>query len=103
MPASRYFQGFAECPAGDLSIPVDERPTQRNLDALPFDGLSGRRFEVLCCRIKKAQHPQSEVTLMQGAGDSGRDVLVFSGGQLREVVQCKNLKDRLNKRELLTE
>ena len=101
MPA--YFQTFTSCEPGELSLPATDRPTQRNPDILPFDALSGRRFEILCYRLKKAQHPHTIVHLMQGTGDTGRDVVVFKDGRVAEVVQCKNQRERLTKPQLLTE
>ena len=103
-PMTRFFKGFHASDPGDTRIPPEERIQERDPDSLPFSALSGRRFEVLCYLLKKAQHPnQCTVSLMQGTGDKGRDVIVFKNSRAIEVIQCKNIRNRLTKTELLTE
>src|SRR5438045_628015 len=60
-------------------------------DVLPFDHLSGRRFEILAYRLTSASlAPIETATLVKTSGDRGRDVLLYRAGVLRQVVQCKN-------------
>ncbi len=101
----RYFKNFTRCDIteSELKPAPHERAPEQSPDALPFDALSPRRFEILCYRLKKAQYPASEIDLTQGAGDGGKDVVVYTDGQIAEVTQCKNLRDRLTKPQLLDE
>lgn len=85
---------------------TETRPQDVGADSLPFDHLSGRRFEVLCylvCEKRKASGEQVDIT--QEGGDRGRDVLRTLNGVLTEIVQCKNQRERLTapaiKRELM--
>jgi hypothetical protein len=93
-----YFHGFGPALGGD-DLPLEgSKPQDAGGDCLPFEHLDGRRLEVLAYRIKSADGAELEhrVALMQGSGERGRDVVVRDGsGRVVQIVQCKNLQDRL--------
>jgi hypothetical protein len=64
---------------------------------LPFELLDDRRFEVLAYRLKSSElGRQGRVSLMQGTGDRGRDIVVYDNqGRVCEIIQCKNLRARI--------
>ncbi len=79
-------------------------PADHGGDILPFVQLSGARFELLTYLLLEAESPPpAAVTLLQASRDRGRDVLVYSGGKLRRIVQCKNLQDRMNEPSVIVE
>jgi hypothetical protein len=93
-----YFDGFAEAlDPDDTKASEGPKLVDPGQDRLPFDLLDDRRFEILAYRLKCAQFGSgARVTLMQGVGERGRDVLVRSNaGAVTEVLQCKCLKERL--------
>ena len=75
-----------------------------NTDELPFNPLGGRRFEILAylLELDRADETQT-VTLIQAAGDKGRDLLVHQDGVLTRVIQCKNLLTKVGRPDLLLE
>ncbi|WP_437574814.1 hypothetical protein [Sorangium sp. So ce887] len=102
----KYFAGY-----NDALDPVEDRepkrlkPVDPGLDCLPFDHLEDRRFETLTYRLKLAEHAsRARVFLMQGVGERGRDVVVYTpDGRLAEIVQCKRLRSRMTAPELRRE
>lgn len=98
-----YFPGYTPQVVDDCAVPADQRPTQVDPHELPFVQLGGRRFEFLCCRLKGALFPERTVALMQGSGDGGRDIVLYEHGRVVEVVQCKNIRDRLSIGKLVVE
>jgi hypothetical protein len=105
-----FYAGFTEqvdlqeLTAG--STAPSPQPQDFGGDTLPFSKLSGRRFEILVYRLKAARLDNSNqpITLMQGVGERGRDILIYSAdGALMEIVQCKNYESRLDRGELIRE
>lgn len=98
------FGGFSEepTPLEQADAPLAVEP---GADRLPLELLDDRRFEVLAYRLKLAQFGDSaRVSLMQGVGERVRDVVVYSTqGDLREIVQCKRLRDRMTAPALRSE
>jgi len=102
-----FFSGFQEAlDLEEVASAVSPVPDP-GVDRLPFELLDDRRFEVLTYRLKSSEiGRQGRVSLMQGTGDRGRDVVVFDEhGRVREIIQCKNLRKPITapavKRELL--
>ena len=88
----------------ELSEARDSGPIDHNADSLPFSQLGGARFELLVFLLLETENPApSSVTLLKASGDRGRDVLVYSDGGLRRIVQCKNQQDRLNEPTVISE
>lgn len=102
-----YFQQYGEALRGDDGETSGAmKPHDAGGDSLPFDHLDGRRFEVLAYRLKVADAASNgrHVALMQGSGERGRDVIVYGAdGRVIEVIQCKNLQDRLSEGIVLRE
>jgi tetratricopeptide (TPR) repeat protein len=74
--------------------------------SLSFGHLDDRRFETLVYRIKCSEQASlnGRVTLMPGIGERGRDIVVYSSeGELRTIVQCKLLQDRITAPAVLRE
>jgi hypothetical protein len=100
VPVSYYagFEARAEVdPSVDGAKPP-RRPHDVGGDSLPFDQLADRRFEILAYRLKSSDptYATRTVTLMQGTGERGRDVVVYSTtGALEEILQCKLFRDRI--------
>lgn len=103
----QYFPDYVDALDGtEVSLVSAVRPADPGLDQLPFNLIEDRRFEILTYRLKCAQFGVgASVLLMQGVAERGRDVIVFVGGKLREVIQCKRLAERMTapavRRELL--
>ncbi|MEN3313741.1 MAG: hypothetical protein V7645_3070 [Actinomycetota bacterium] len=98
MPTSDYFPGYQSVGVGDEA---DSEPRRRQVDpdTLPFNHLSGRRFEILAWEMKRALPMRAGdlVRLMQGTGERGRDLLVFDAQRkLRGIVQCKRQASRVD-------
>ena len=74
-----------------------------NEDSLPFNGLGGRRFELLAYLVTLNEQERDLVLLAQGTADKGRDVMVYRNGSLDKVIQCKNLRVAFTKPDLLKE
>jgi tetratricopeptide (TPR) repeat protein len=73
-------------------------------DELPFNSLGGRRFEILGYLLELEDADEEViVTLVQAAGDKGRDLLVHRNGVLARIIQCKNLIKKLGRPDLLVE
>lgn len=100
---AEYFSGYSSRVDDLGSLPDDQKPSQVDQDSLPFVQLGGRRFEILCYKLKRGLFPGRTVALMQGTGDGGRDVVLYEDGRVVEIVQCKNNRDRLSEAKLLEE
>lgn len=82
----------------------ERRPTDVGSDALPFDHLSGRRFEILAYLLKRTLAGTGDsVTLVKSSKDRGRDVTVHRDGRLIEIVQCKNQADPMSAPDVVRE
>ncbi|KYF79580.1 hypothetical protein BE18_10510 [Sorangium cellulosum] len=101
-----YFAGYDEAldPTG-IAAPEGSKPLDSGGDCLPFDHLDDRRFETLAYRLKCVEHGnQARVFLMQGVGERGRDVVVYTQeGHVLQIVQCKRLRDKLTAPQLIRE
>lgn len=96
--STAYFEAFEPAIRADDDAADALKPHDAGGDVLPFEHLDGRRFEILAYRLKCASGAKHRhrVALMQGTGERGRDVVVHdASGRLIEIVQCKNLDDRL--------
>jgi len=85
---------------------ADYRPKDVGGDVLPFDHLSGFRFELLAYRLQAettGSDPTCAVTLVKTSGDRARDVLVYERGRLVKIIQCKNQRARLSRPEAMRE
>jgi hypothetical protein len=93
-----YFSGFQEALDPVETTSTIDKVRDTGGDVLPFSHLDSRRFEVLAYRLKNVELGATghRVTLMQGVGERGRDVVVYSpSGDLAEIIQCKNHSVRL--------
>jgi len=92
---------------GEVTGTVPEpKPVDPGGDALPFEQIEDRRFEVLTYRVQCADLDDRghRVRLMQGSGERGRDVLIYDDtGRLKRIVQCKNYRDRITRPLLVRE
>jgi hypothetical protein len=81
------------------------KPLDAGADVLPFDHLSGRRFELLAYLLLSVPRDRDEesVTLVKSTGDRGRDLLRHRARRLFEIVQCKNQRDPITRPELARE
>jgi hypothetical protein len=76
---------------------------------LPFNNLGDREFELLCYslvkeEIKKQQHQDlTDIVLMQGVGERGRDCVLYGKDGVSGLIQCKKYAGRLTKPQLLKE
>jgi len=85
--------------------PSNAKPSlDHGTDELPFNSLGGRRFEILGYLLELENADEEiVVTLVQAAGDKGRDLLVHLNGVLTRIVQCKNLLKKVGRPDLLVE
>lgn len=98
-----YFSGFEPvAPDGD-AIESAARVPDPGGHELPFGHIDGRAFEVLAWRLKRDAVGPDRVRLMQGTGERGRDVVVYDGGRVETIVQCKRLGSRMNKPAVVRE
>ncbi|PZW49690.1 hypothetical protein [Pseudomonas sp. URMO17WK12:I2] len=73
------------------------------LDGFPYKDLDDREFEILIYSLLKDEITRGEVpdvskvSLMQGVGERGRDIILYSSHGVAGVVQCKKLAKRLDK------
>ncbi len=80
------------------------RPVDVGSDMLPFDHLSGRRFEILAFLLKQSMRAAEErVTLLKSSRDRGRDVALYRSGRLVELIQCKNQMDAMTRPDVMRE
>jgi len=76
---------------------------------LPFNNLGDREFEILCYslvkeEIKKKKHQDlTDIVLMQGVGERGRDCVLYGKNGVSGLIQCKKYTGRLTKPQLLKE
>jgi len=103
MTTSAYEEVPTAVVQAELAARAD-RPTDVGGDALPFDHISGRRFEILTYLLRKTEVPAGDtVTLVKSTGDRGRDVLIYRHNQLAEIIQCKNQREAMTRPELVRE
>lgn len=107
-PISQIPQFYELVPVNDIAAEesaVTERPSDTNAETLPFTQLGGPRFEVLSYHLLCGDplNPEAKVVLVKASGDQRRDVLVYTDGILRTIVQCKNQASAVTKPQLLRE
>ncbi|MFN0248119.1 MAG: hypothetical protein ACKV2T_14610, partial [Kofleriaceae bacterium] len=101
-----YFEKFVEAVSPTDLTSIENRAYATDGPALSFAHLGHRTFEVLVYRLlsRRAALTNSRVTLMQGVGDGGRDVICHNAdGRLELIAQCKLLKERLTYPALVRE
>ncbi|WP_052444742.1 NACHT domain-containing NTPase [Flammeovirga sp. OC4] len=78
----------------------------------PLNELDDREFETLCYLIFKEQIKYDDISLsskfdninlMSGVGEKGFDSTLYFKGEISGLIQCKKLKTRLTKPQLLKE
>lgn len=87
------------------------KPTVFNsgFSILPFNNLGDREFELLSYvlvkeEIRLNQHKNfTDIVLMQGVGERGRDCVLYNNEKVCGVIQCKKYAGRLTKSVLLKE
>src|SRR5690606_38536085 len=102
----KYFENFVEALSTTDLAPVENRAYATEGPALTFGHLDDRSFEVLTYRLlaKRGASAKDRVTLMQGVGERGRDVVTYTAdGRLKSIAQCKLLKERLTYPDLVRE
>lgn len=78
-------------------------------DPLPLSAVSDRDFELLAYSLVKAEiaadlHPElTNVALMQGVGERGRDCVLYQDSRIVGLIQCKKYIGRINKTQVLKE
>lgn len=98
-----YFREYTEATA-DVGQPDEvSRPTDNGGQTLAFGHLDDRTFEVLAWRIKREEVGADRARLMQGTGERGRDVVVYAVGRVETIVQCKLLRTRMDKPDVVRE
>lgn len=76
---------------------------------LPLSDLSDREFELLVyCLIKqeieeRKHPPYTDISLMQGVSERGRDCVLYSKERVAGLVQCKKYHGRLSKPQVIKE
>lgn len=102
-----YFQGFQDALEPEEAVQLSVgKATDAGGDSLPFNHLEDRRFEILVYRLKYIELATGgeRVTLMQGVGERGRDIVVYSAaGAVTQIIQCKNYGKRFTAPELRKE
>lgn len=98
-----YFSGFNPGPPEIEALAEAERAPDYNGRDLTFVHLDDRSFEVLAWRLKCEDVGADRVRLMQGTGERGRDVVVYDRGRVDTIVQCKLLRSRMNRPDVIRE
>ncbi|MBK9499722.1 MAG: hypothetical protein IPO06_10245 [Leptospiraceae bacterium] len=79
------------------------------LNRLPFNDLSDRNFEILIYqylkeKIKTKNETRfTDISLMQGVGERGRDCCLYMDGEIIGIVQCKKYNERITRPAILKE
>lgn len=77
--------------------------------ALPFNNLGDRDFELLVYSLIKAEIENRvftdavKVSLMQGVGERGRDCVLYDANGVCGIIQCKKYNNRISKTTILKE
>jgi len=99
----RYFPDYELSAPPSESLAEADRIQDHGGHELSFSHLSDRTFEVLAWRLKREAFGPDRVRLMQGTGERGRDVVVYNNDRVETVVQCKLLRARMSKPEVVRE
>lgn len=85
------------------------RTIESGMTALPLIELGDREFELLSYLLIKHEISDGKhidftnITLMQGVGERGRDCVLYKKDKISGIVQCKKLAGRLSRPMLLKE
>ncbi len=94
----------SEAKAGHKPLAIDS-----GIDLLPLSELGDREFEILVYQLVQKEIQQSQIqeytdiSLMQGIGERGRDCVLYSEEHVSGIVQCKKYKARLSRPAVLKE
>lgn len=75
----------------------------------PFSDLSDREFELLSYLLIKDKietnsfNNHTDIALMQGVAERGRDCVLYKNGEVSGLIQCKKYNGRLTKPQFLKE
>lgn len=81
---------------------------EMEIQSLPIERMDDRVFEILIYRLIVAKSviiktTYTNVYLMEGTRDKGRDTTIYSLGEIVGVVQCKRYLSRISKNNITTE
>ena len=76
---------------------------------LPLNSLGDREFELLCYLLVKSEIESGEIqgisniALMQGVGERGRDCILYSHDTICGLIQCKKYTGRVSRPQVIKE
>jgi len=82
---------------------------ESGITTFPFSDLSDREFEMLSYLLIKERieaksfENHSDIALMQGVAERGRDCTLYQNGKISGLIQCKKYQARLTKPQFLKE
>lgn len=82
---------------------------ESGITTFPFSDLSDREFELLSYLLIKEKIEtdsfgnHSDITLMQGVAERGRDCVLYQNGAVSGLIQCKKYQARFTKPQFLKE
>lgn len=82
---------------------------ESGITTFPFSDLSDREFELLSYLLIKEKIEanlfgnHSDIALMQGVAERGRDCVLYQNGEVSGLIQCKKYQARLTKPQFLKE
>ncbi|MCI5054748.1 MAG: hypothetical protein MRY83_01500 [Flavobacteriales bacterium] len=93
----------------ELSGKYKPLTVESGITTFPFSDLSDRDFELLSYLLVKEKIESnsfgnhSDIALMQGAAERGRDCVLYQNGEVSGLIQCKKYQARLTKPQFLKE
>ena len=82
---------------------------ESGITSFPFSDLSDREFELLSYLIIKEKVEinsfgcHTDISLMQGVAERGRDCVLYQNGKVSGLIQCKKYQARLTKPQIIKE
>jgi len=82
---------------------------ESGITSFPFSDLSDREFELLSYLLIKEKIEKdsfgnhSDIALMQGVAERGRDCVLYKNGKISGLIQCKKYQARFTKPQFLKE
>lgn len=82
---------------------------ESGITSLPLSDLGDREFELLAYllvkkEISNSKHPNiTDISLMQGVSERGRDCVLYNHGNVAGLIQCKKYRSRLTKPQVIKE
>ena len=82
---------------------------ESGITTFPFSDLSDREFELLSYLLIKGKiesntfENHTDIALMQGVAERGRDCVLYQNGEVSGLIQCKKYQGRLTKPQILKE